>query len=635
MATDQDRPAPDTPPKAKPRRGLLGRLAQLPLKLLALFVLLEPIWMLLPFAGFLYGSGLQIQVLARHSETAWLTHFVFPVLTLGLTGPVMVVVGFGIFLIGAGQIYWAKFRKTGMVRKGLYRWVRHPQYTALTLFGVGLLLAWGRTIMFLAFFLMMYLYYYLAKNEEARCVALFGKEYEDYRDRTSFSIPGDKAVTRLLAKLPRIPLWRPLRPVAALALTACLAFGLLWLVKTIRVHTRTVPYMATTVTFPPLPDWAKSSPDLVEGRINGVPYVASDRVLVVRGPWRNASAPGFAETVLRRAIVSPMLDEFLTFLKKPSREVAIIFCTPLTPPKGDAKPGERFMPTDSTRRGPMPDPDGPDRVRLIVLRCELAPDATLADAVADKSKRSVKSFCIARIDLSRADDDDIVFEEPREAGPGAAGDGPWDRAMGQLVEREAMRPRPKNIAPRPVPRPRESADLILVQAPVLRTRIQPEDWFDKAGSPHATPTTGPAERPIENHFARDILARLSSSPAFRQRLQRSGAGGEIVPVAFPRPGSNWYRQHHVQYRQGEDKQWKAHGAQPQISVFVMLVRRDRDLPVKEMFEESNRDRREIQGAFIAELDFGLAPPNDPVHEITIIGPRRDLEERWDFFLSGL
>ncbi|MHC4781012.1 MAG: hypothetical protein ACYTFG_20760, partial [Planctomycetota bacterium] len=65
----------------RPRR-ISGRIGEWVLKVLSLFVILEPIWMLLPFAGFLYGSVFHIQFLNRNESTAWLTHFVFPVLTL-------------------------------------------------------------------------------------------------------------------------------------------------------------------------------------------------------------------------------------------------------------------------------------------------------------------------------------------------------------------------------------------------------------------------------------------------------------------------------------------------------------------------------------------------------------------------
>lgn len=48
-------------------------------------------------------------------------------------------VGFTLFLFGVAQVYTAKFRKTGLVNTGLYRKIRHPQYIALVLFGVGTL----------------------------------------------------------------------------------------------------------------------------------------------------------------------------------------------------------------------------------------------------------------------------------------------------------------------------------------------------------------------------------------------------------------------------------------------------------------------------------------------------------------
>ena len=615
-------------PAEGPRRGIPGRIGQLLLKVLAFFVILEPIWMLLPFAGFLYGSGLRIQVLARHAETAWLTHFVFPVLTLGLTGPILVVVGFLIFLVGAGQIYTAKLRRTGLVTNGLYALVRHPQYTALTLFGLGLLLTWGRAIMFLAFFLMMFLYYYLAKSEERKCLELFGEEYEAFRRRKSFCIPGDRLLGRLWARLPSVPMPRPLRVLVSFVLTFLVAFGLLWLISTIRTRTRTVPFMTATVAFA-AQDAAAPGPALREGRVNGVPFVAAERMLVVRGPWRNAAAPGFAETVLRRSLRSPALADFLEFLDEPSGDVAIGFCAPTTPPKGDAAVGRRFVPTDSLRRGPLPDPDGPDRARLILLRCELADGADVVQAVADTSKRRITQACFAWIDLSRADD--IVAEEPRTVRRGFPGEERWSYLMAQLAQREALRSQPKTLPTRAVAAPSAGTDLILVQAPILRTRIQPEDWFGHGHEGEATDPPGAHE----NHFARDILSRLAASRAVRERLERFGAGGDVVPVAFPRPGPNWYREHHVLYHPTPDGRWERRAGTPQVSVFVMLVRHAPGAAHEALFEESRRSERQILGAFIAELDFAIEPPADPVHEIVIIGPRRDLEERWSFFLSGL
>ena len=207
----------------------------------------------------------------------------------------------------------------------------------------------------------------------------------------------------------------------------------------------------------------------------------------------------------------------------------------------------------------------------------------------------------------------------------------WDYVISQLAVRENLLPKPRDIPTSPVPRPSGTAELILVQAPVLRTRIQPGAWFGRRDAGDAeTP-----EKPSENHFARDILDHLAASPSFLQRLRRFGAGGDLVPVVFPRPGANWYRQHNVRYHQTDDGRWERHGATPQISVFVMLVRSKPGAIQAALFDQSRRGQRDIMGAFIAELDFAIEPPDDPVHEIVIVGPRRDLEERWDFFLSGL
>ena len=89
--------------RAEEGRRALRRAGEWLLKLLSLFVILEPIWMLLPFAGFLYGSVLRIEALGRNPATAWLTHFVFPVLTLGWLGPILVLTGFAVFCVGAAR----------------------------------------------------------------------------------------------------------------------------------------------------------------------------------------------------------------------------------------------------------------------------------------------------------------------------------------------------------------------------------------------------------------------------------------------------------------------------------------------------------------------------------------------------
>jgi len=417
--------------------------------------------------------------------------------------------------------------------------------------------------------------------------------------------------------------------VTAFALTMLLALGLMRMIAALRVGARTVPFVTTTVRLSGSDETVPPAPPMREGRAAGVPFVTSDRILVVRGPWRNAAAPGFAETVLRRSLRSNALAGFLEFLDEPSREVAVIFCAPYTPAKPGEEVGKRFLPKDGKRRGPLPDPDGPDRARLLVMCCELADGATLTDAVADKSKRRILRAAMAWADLSKPEDDDIVVKGPNTMGPpgrelpAEMTEDRWDFVMGQLAKRESLVSKPSETPTRPVATPAESTELILVQAPILRTRIQPEKM--QYGN----------DAPKENLFALDIRDRLAASPTFRDRLKRFGAGTETVPVAFPRPGPNWYREHHVKYKLDGGGEWQAYGAEPQVSVFIMLVRTAPGADRQTLFSETQRGQRELLGAFIADLDFAIDPAADSVREITIIGPRRDLEERWTFFLSGL
>lgn len=181
-------------------RAVGARIADIVLRVGAFFVILEPIWMLLPFAGFLYGSVMHIELLSSNPRTSWLVHFVFPVHTLFPVGIILILAGLLVFVTGAVQIYSAKLFGKGLVRGGLYKKFRHPQYLALTLFGIGILLTWGRFITFISFFLMLWLYYFLSKGEERKCLRLFGRQYEEYLKESYFIFPGERVIQCLIPR---------------------------------------------------------------------------------------------------------------------------------------------------------------------------------------------------------------------------------------------------------------------------------------------------------------------------------------------------------------------------------------------------------------------------------------------------
>lgn len=199
------------------------------LRIGAFFVILEPIWMLLPFAGFLYGSVMHIEALSQNPYTATLVYFVFPTHSLFPLGLILIVCGLLVFLAGATQIYGGKIAKSGLIKTGIYRKFRHPQYLALTIFGIGIILTWGRFITFIAFFIMLWLYFLLAKGEERNCREIFGSEYDTYRATTYFLCPGEGLLTAAAKCLPplKLPEWLRVAISFILVVTIAISSGLM------------------------------------------------------------------------------------------------------------------------------------------------------------------------------------------------------------------------------------------------------------------------------------------------------------------------------------------------------------------------------------------------------------------------
>jgi protein-S-isoprenylcysteine O-methyltransferase Ste14 len=199
------------------------------LRVTAFFIILEPIWMLLPFAGFLYGSVMHIEALSKNPYTAPLVYFVFPIHTLFPLGLILIITGLLVFLTGACQIYAGKISKRGLIRTGIYRKFRHPQYLALTLFGIGIILTWGRFITFIAFFIMLWLYFFLAKGEERNCREIFGREYDTYRATTYFLGPGEELLLAAARRLPspNMPEWLKIFVSLILVVTIAVSSGLM------------------------------------------------------------------------------------------------------------------------------------------------------------------------------------------------------------------------------------------------------------------------------------------------------------------------------------------------------------------------------------------------------------------------
>ncbi len=160
----------------------------------------EFIYMATPFAAFFYSAYRPVLNLENSTPLlSWLNCTFLPHIVQDTTSPILnarqgigitcVLTGFLGFVICAVQIYANKlFRKSAVVT-GLYRYVRHPQYAFLTVWGFGLAVLWPRTIVLLSFVTMIFVYYLLARIEENECERKFGPEYMHYMNNTSMFFP--------------------------------------------------------------------------------------------------------------------------------------------------------------------------------------------------------------------------------------------------------------------------------------------------------------------------------------------------------------------------------------------------------------------------------------------------------------
>ncbi|MBN1426636.1 isoprenylcysteine carboxylmethyltransferase family protein [Candidatus Fermentibacteria bacterium] len=161
---------------------------------IAMMVLLaEVVWMVLPFVGFI-SLHVTMDPFFRFRRR-WFQPFFMR--SYHPAGAPLVLIGMGLFLSGAMQIYGRKLKGGGAVTGGLYRWVRHPQYASLAVVGLGLLLLWPRYYLLLAFVTMCFLYVALARAEERQMLKEAGDGYRSYLSRTSMFFPGDRHILRI------------------------------------------------------------------------------------------------------------------------------------------------------------------------------------------------------------------------------------------------------------------------------------------------------------------------------------------------------------------------------------------------------------------------------------------------------
>ncbi|RJP57565.1 MAG: isoprenylcysteine carboxylmethyltransferase family protein [Ignavibacteriales bacterium] len=109
-------------------------------------------------------------------------------LNIGFALAGMLMIIFGWYQIYHG--YWKKVDGSGhIVSDGMYKYIRHPQYTGLILIALGMVLGWATLTNLIMLPIIIYMYYRLSLREEKHMIEEFGDAYIIYMKHTKRFIP--------------------------------------------------------------------------------------------------------------------------------------------------------------------------------------------------------------------------------------------------------------------------------------------------------------------------------------------------------------------------------------------------------------------------------------------------------------
>lgn len=339
----------------------------------AVFVL-EILFLISPLAPLFYAFyGPFLRFLERQPETAWLTQFFLPHISvtanpvLNLLQPLgwaLLVAGTAFFLWSAVPLYWSMLMRRGQVVGGLYNVIRHPQYVGLAVMGFGVLLVWPRFLVLVSLVVMLGLYRVFAETEESQCLARFGDSYRAYMARTGRFFPRAWA-ERLPRLLPPDGTARTLVGVAIFTATLGLSIGVAFLLRN---------YSVTQVaTF-----YRDSETILSPARLNQQELESVYRTAIV-------------DPDVRAALDAAPLGNRLIYIVPESWDLAA----------GEARPGAAGVPRE-------PDDFDRSRFKLLFARARSHhPHATGAELV--KDAYGLDPIIVARVDTAT---EQVTTEKP-------------------------------------------------------------------------------------------------------------------------------------------------------------------------------------------------------------------------------
>lgn len=113
----------------------------------------------------------------------------FRMLTTSLIAGIITIAAGSLIVLGWKEIYRNRKSKR-LVTNGIYRYIRHPQYTGIIMITTAWLFAWPTLPTLFLWPVLAVAYYKLARREETVMLEKFGEEYEGYKKRVPMLLPG-------------------------------------------------------------------------------------------------------------------------------------------------------------------------------------------------------------------------------------------------------------------------------------------------------------------------------------------------------------------------------------------------------------------------------------------------------------
>jgi protein-S-isoprenylcysteine O-methyltransferase Ste14 len=136
----------------------------------------------------MFGAALIVYLFSPFIKYPLLT----PIYNVYIFPPIVKILSFNLIFLGIVLIIigWREiYNSEGIVTKGLYKFIRHPQYLGFILLATGWIFAWPTVIVLILYPFLVGIFLYQAVSEDKLLENKYKSKFVNYKKRTGFILP--------------------------------------------------------------------------------------------------------------------------------------------------------------------------------------------------------------------------------------------------------------------------------------------------------------------------------------------------------------------------------------------------------------------------------------------------------------